>query len=74
MEEIAFHNREEDCWIILHDDVIDVTHFMKEHPGGMKPLLKYAGRDCTASFLHVHHSKRAIALMQPFIIGKIKRI
>lgn len=72
ISEIATHNKEGDCWVILHGEVIDLSAFMYNHPAGIKPLLKYAGKDCTMAFLHVHHSKRATELVKNHVIGKVK--
>lgn len=33
-EEIKKHGSANDCWVILHSKVYDVTDFVKEHPGG----------------------------------------
>lgn len=53
-EEVAKHTSETDCWVIVHDNVLDVTSFMKDHPGGRKPILQFAGRDATDSFDMLH--------------------
>lgn len=28
------HNTPDDCWIVVEDEVWDVTSFVPEHPGG----------------------------------------
>lgn len=35
-EDVAAHNKGDDLWIIVDDDVYDVTKFQDEHPGGKK--------------------------------------
>lgn len=34
-QEIAQHNTPEDLWIVVGDEVWDVTNFSPEHPGGL---------------------------------------
>jgi cytochrome b involved in lipid metabolism len=38
--QVARHNTEKDCWIIVNDQVLDVTAFMHEHPGGKRMIMK----------------------------------
>ncbi|KAJ3192062.1 hypothetical protein HDU67_005641, partial [Dinochytrium kinnereticum] len=45
---------EEDCWVIVNGRVLDATHFLKDHPGGKKAILIYAGRDATEEFNMMH--------------------
>lgn len=40
--EVAEHNTQQSCWVIVHGKAYDVTEFLPEHPGGMKIILKYA--------------------------------
>lgn len=37
--EVASHNTASDLWIILNEEVYDVTEFQKTHPGGEKSML-----------------------------------
>lgn len=53
-DEVAKHNTEADCWLIIHGAVCDVTNWMKDHPGGGAPLLKKAGADATMVFKMSH--------------------
>jgi len=53
-KEVAKHNTRDDCWIIVHGKVYDVTEFLPDHPGGSKIILKYAGKDATAEYDPIH--------------------
>ena len=33
-KQISEHNTPEDCWIVVDNQVWDVTDFLDEHPGG----------------------------------------
>ena len=52
--EVAKHNTKDDCWVIVHGKAYDITEFLPEHPGGMKIILKYAGKDATEEFDPIH--------------------
>ncbi|KAI8205233.1 hypothetical protein K4K52_004392 [Colletotrichum sp. SAR 10_76] len=49
--QVVEHNKPEDCWIVIEDEIWDVTDFAQEHPG---VILKYAGRDATMAYNEVH--------------------
>ncbi len=52
--EVAQHNSQDSCWVIVHGKAYDVTDFLPEHPGGMNVILRHAGADATAAFEPVH--------------------
>ncbi|XP_065920808.1 cytochrome b5-like [Dysidea avara] len=70
-EDVAKHNTSESCWIIIHDNVYDVTDFLNDHPGGGDILLEFAGQDATAEFEDNHHSQDARELAKSYLIGFI---
>ena len=37
--------------IMLHGQVLDVTNFLAEHPGGKKSIMMFAGKDATEEWL-----------------------
>ncbi|VEU23738.1 DEKNAAC104929 [Brettanomyces naardenensis] len=55
--ELQQHNKPDDCWISLYGHVYDVSEFLKQHPGGARRILKYAGNDATKGF-GMTHSER----------------
>ncbi|KAJ3199511.1 hypothetical protein HDU82_000361 [Entophlyctis luteolus] len=65
--EVAKHNKENDCWVIVNGQVLDATPFLKDHPGGKKAILIYAGRDATEEF-NMMHKKDVVEKYAPEII------
>merc|ERR1712079_646151 len=61
VEEVAKHTTKEDCWVILHGNVLNVTSFLSQHPGGELAILTFAGKDATAEFDMIH---------PPDVVGK----
>ncbi|CAA2965323.1 cytochrome b5 [Olea europaea subsp. europaea] len=68
-EEVASHNKKDDCWLIISGKVYNVTPFLEEHPGGDEVLL--TSTDATNDFEDVGHSDDAKVTMQKFYIGEI---
>mmetsp|Transcript_20550 Transcript_20550/g.42638 ORF Transcript_20550/g.42638 Transcript_20550/m.42638 type:complete len:82 (-) Transcript_20550:117-362(-) len=56
-EEVAKHASEKDCWVIVGEEVYDVTNFMADHPGGKKAIMLFAGKDATEEFDMLHDRK-----------------
>ena len=52
-EEVAKHATEDDCWIIVDNNVYDVTSFLPEHPGSPQAILEFAGKDATEAFASI---------------------
>merc|ERR1719343_65621 len=61
MEEVAKHTTKEDCWVVVSGQVLNVTKFLGEHPGGELAILTFAGKDATEEFNMIH---------PPDVIGK----
>ncbi|CAJ1396583.1 unnamed protein product [Effrenium voratum] len=54
MAEVAKHNSPEDCWVVLHGHVYDLTKFAKGHVGGANLITDLAGKDGTSVFEASH--------------------
>lgn len=72
-EEVAKHNKKDDCWVIVDGQVLDVTSFLPDHPGGEKAILLYAGRDATEEFNMLHDAKVIPRYAPESIIGTLKK-
>ena len=33
LEEVSKHKSENDCWVVVNGQVLDVTNFLPDHPG-----------------------------------------
>ena len=53
-DEVAKHNTDKDCWVILNGKVYDVTKFLPDHPGGARAITLYAGKDASEEFNMLH--------------------
>ncbi|XP_068711897.1 cytochrome b5-like isoform X2 [Montipora capricornis] len=71
LEEVKKHNTAASTWLIINNQVFDVTKFLDEHPGGEEVLLEQAGGDSTESFEDVGHSGDARELMMTYLIGEL---
>lgn len=69
LEQVSWHDRQDDCWIVLNDRVYNVTKLVDSHPGGFDVIMEYAGRDATLAFRSVGHSLDAIEQVDEFLVG-----
>ncbi|CAB4257005.1 similar to Saccharomyces cerevisiae YML054C CYB2 Cytochrome b2 (L-lactate cytochrome-c oxidoreductase), component of the mitochondrial intermembrane space, required for lactate utilization [Maudiozyma barnettii] len=53
-DEVAKHNKPDDCWVVINGYVYDVTFFIPNHPGGEDVIKANAGKDVTAMFMPLH--------------------
>jgi len=70
-KEVAEHTDKKSTWIIINDNVYDVTKFLEEHPGGEEVLLEQAGKDATENFEDVGHSTDARTMMKEYLLGEL---
>ncbi|KAK4304899.1 hypothetical protein Pmani_023166 [Petrolisthes manimaculis] len=71
LKEVSKHSSSDSCWIVIQDNVYDVTNFLNEHPGGEDVLLGQAGMDATEIFQIVGHSMDAHEMMKEYWIGEL---
>jgi len=72
LSEVAKHNTEKDCWIVVNGEVLNVTSFLEKHPGGKQVLLLWGGKDASTEF-NMFHKKDAVMKYAPeLILGKVE--
>jgi len=58
-EEVKRHITQDDCWVIAHRQVYDVTHFLQLHPNHISIILPKAGQDVSSDFdFHTRQMKK----------------
>lgn len=76
IEEVMQHNKVDNFWIIIDDNVYDITNFIKNHPFGPTPVInmtdKCTNRNVTNEF-YKGHGKYHLNKIKCHIIGKIKK-
>lgn len=75
-EEVAKHNTKDDIWVMVNGNVINVTAFLCEHPGGELVLLTFAGKDATSEFNQIHPSyllETWVKAASFKVMGKVKQ-
>jgi cytochrome b involved in lipid metabolism len=71
LKEVEKHKDKNSTWLVIHDNVYDVTKFLEEHPGGEEVLLEQAGKDATEHFEDVGHSTDARTMMKDYLVGEL---
>lgn len=69
-DEISRHNNANDCWIVVDGAVYDITHWIKNHPGGVA-ICALAGEDVSALFHSSHLKDISSGLLDTCKIGEI---
>ena len=73
MDEVAKHKTAKDCWVVVNGEVLDVTEFLPDHPGGKKAIMLFAGKDASDEFNMLHKPDVIHKYLEPEqIIGKLK--
>jgi cytochrome b involved in lipid metabolism len=72
MAEVSKHNRADDCWMVIHGKVYDVTEYVDIHPG-LDRILEGAGKDATDLFESVFHSQSARMTLGDYFIGMLSQ-
>ena len=52
--EVEKHTTEQDCLVAVNNQVLDVTKFLPDHPGGVLAIMTFAGKDASEEFNMIH--------------------
>jgi hypothetical protein len=45
---VAEHNTPEDCWLVINNNIYNITDYIAGHPGGEKKITDNCGKEATA--------------------------
>jgi len=54
LEEVAKHNTEKSCLVVVQGEVYDLTEWVYMHPGGPDKIMSICGTDATNAFMGQH--------------------
>ncbi|KAL6071037.1 Cytochrome b5 heme-binding domain-containing protein [Balamuthia mandrillaris] len=60
----------QDCRILIHGKVYQISNFLTKHPGGATVLLRFAGTDASKYFDEMSHSSYAMRMMTDYLMGE----
>jgi len=76
MSDVAKHNNENDCWIVIDGKVYDVTSYIESHPGG-KVMANFCGQNGSLAFAtkgkNKPHSPAAYEILKTLYIGDLSQ-
>jgi cytochrome b involved in lipid metabolism len=78
METVAEHGVADNCWLVINNNVYNLTDFVVSHPGG-KAIIEGCGKDATQLFetrpmgSGTPHSDRARSILEKYYIGSLKK-
>jgi cytochrome b involved in lipid metabolism len=63
LEDLKEHKTQEDAWTAIQGKVYNITPYLKFHPGGVKDLMRCAGKDGTRLFskLTYFHKRNSVS-------------
>ena len=52
-EEVAKHSTEDNLWVVVDSFVVDITDFVKDHPGGVSKILSLKKTSSSTVTTHI---------------------
>eukprot|EP00163_Fabomonas_tropica_P030346 TRINITY_DN6808_c0_g1_i3.p1 TRINITY_DN6808_c0_g1~~TRINITY_DN6808_c0_g1_i3.p1 ORF type:complete len:459 (-),score=90.05 TRINITY_DN6808_c0_g1_i3:210-1586(-) len=72
MDQVSQHNKKGDAWIVLDNQVYDVSLWAHKHPGG-NIIFKFLGRDASEEFWANHMPSWVQVYLERFHIGSLQK-
>ena len=77
MTELARHNTLQNCWLLISDNIYDVTGYIARHPGGSNSIKRSCGTESSQLFEKSgggghKHSTSAHNLLKDYWVGALR--
>lgn len=78
VEEVSRHSNASDCWVIINNEVYDVTEAIAGHTGGSEAISAACGTEATEVFntkgdKNKPHSMSAKEIMENYLLGGLNQ-
>ena len=70
-QELAKHNKTNDCWIVIDGKVFNVTEYLNFHPGGVDEMMRGSGKDATELFNNTHSWVNYNSMLKKCLVGHL---
>ncbi|OAV93818.1 hypothetical protein PTTG_01645 [Puccinia triticina 1-1 BBBD Race 1] len=67
--ELAEHRSKEDAWSSFNGKVYNITPYLNYHPGGVRELMRVAGKDGTELFMKTHAWISVDGMLDSCLVG-----
>lgn len=75
MSELAKHNSKTDCWLLINNNIYNVSSYMDMHPGAASTIIPSCGKEATHAFdtkkQGQPHSSYADSLLKDYLVGSL---
>ena len=72
LKEVQLHKTLDDCWMAINGRVYNVTPYVPFHPGGVKEIMKGAGKDATALIHKIHAWVNVEQMLAKCLLGPLR--
>lgn len=69
--DVATHNTSSDCWVIINNNVYNLTGFISTYSGGASVIKAQCGKNRTASFYSGPHSVSTLSAISSYLLGPL---
>lgn len=71
LADVTTHNTPADCWVIVNNNVYNLTSFINSHSGGSSVIKAQCGKNGTASFASGPHSASTLNAISSSLLGPL---